>query len=277
MGLAGAAHALPEDARTGTRSLGRALRLLKELSSRGEFGWRLIDIAEEVGLDTATCHRMLTCFVKEGFAERGTGDLKYYPGPALFEMGLAVPQYAALCAQVDLRLEQVAARTGCIASFSLRSGNDMVCVAQRRASLEIAGMLIRVGTRRPIVTSVAGLAVLQKLPPDVKAAILAENHQREFGRGGERRLKKLECMRLRGEQHGFAFTLGDLAPGIGAVAVSVHAASGEPIGGVFLTGQDTVLNEATVGRFHQLLAQEAEVIQEDVTRHLRRMHKAASA
>lgn len=106
MSLAVSAPASPEDGRTGTRSVGRALPL-------------------------------------------------------------AVPQYAALCAQIDLRLEQVVARTGCIASFSLRSGNDMVCVAQKRASIEIAGMLIRVGTRRPIVASVAGRAVLQRLPPDV--------------------------------------------------------------------------------------------------------------
>jgi DNA-binding IclR family transcriptional regulator len=251
---------------SGARSVERALRLLKELSSRGEFGWRLSDLSEQVGLDRATCHRMLACFVAEGFAERRSEDLRYYPGHVLFEMGLAVPQYAALRELVSPRLEHLARRSGCIASFALRSGNDIVCICQERGKLEIAGMLIRVGTRRPLVTSVAGLAILQQLAPEVAARIVAENMQREFGRAGARRIEKLERMRRRSDARGYGFTIGDLAPGIGAVAVAVRAAGGEPFAALFVTGQDTVVNEGSAGRLHELVSKEAARIEADAGR-----------
>lgn len=249
------------DEGTGTRSVERALRLLKELSSRGEFGWRLSDLADRVGLDRATCHRLLACFVKEGYAQRLADDLKYYPGQTLFEMGLALPRFAALREVVDPRLHHLSLTTHCIASFTLRSGNDMVCVFQQRAGLELSGMLVKVGTRRPLVTAVGGLAILQHLPQDEAARVIAENHRRERARGGERRIEKLELMRLRSQAYGFGFTLGDIAPGLAAVAVAIHNSDDAPVAAVTLTGTDKAMNERTVGEFHakvKALAQELE-------------------
>lgn len=266
-------QALPDEATSGTRSVERALRLLKELSSRGEFGWRLTDLAIHVGLDRATCHRMLACFVSEGFAERGAADLKYYPGQALFELGLAAPRYAALREHVDPRLERPSRRTGCIASLTLRSGNDLVCAYQQRCGLELAGMLIRVGTRRPLITSAAGLAILQQLPEDEAARIVAENTHREYLRGGPRRLENLERMRRRSDRHGFGLHLGDLAPGLAALAVSVRLPAAAPFAALVLTGQDTVLTEAKVPDLHRLATAEAGCIEADAARCLRSNQK----
>lgn len=242
---------------TGARSVERALRLLKALSSHGEFGWRLSDLAAEVGLDHTTCHRMLGCFMGEGFAERRPNDLKYYPGQSLFEMGLAVPQYAVLREHIEPALEELSVRTGCIVSFSLRSGNDLVCAYQKRGGLSLAGMLIRVGTRRSLITSVGGLAMLQRLPADEAARIVSENTQRELCRGGARRLEKLDRMRSRSTEYGFGFTLGENAPGISAIGVPIYSTSGNPFAAVVLTGQDDVLNESTVKELHAVLMQAA--------------------
>src|SRR3546814_157197 len=130
----------------GARCVERTLWLLKALSTRGDFGWGRSDLAEQAGLDRATCHRMLACLVKEGYAQRYPHDVKYYPGQLLFEMGLALPGYACFQALTAPRLEQIGAGTGCIASQSLRSGNDIVCVFQNRGGADLPGMLIRVGS-----------------------------------------------------------------------------------------------------------------------------------
>lgn len=249
--------AMPQgaDTKAGTRSLERALRLLKELSSRGDVGWRITDLARQVDLDRATCHRMLSCFVQEGFAERQADDLKYYPGPALFEMGLGLPRYERLRERVAPRLDRLVAPTGCIASLTLRSGNDLVCVLQQRGQVDFSslGLMMRVGTRRPLITSVGGLAILQQLPADEAARIVAENTQREFTRGGQRRLENLARMRERSARRGHGFTLGDLAPGIGAVAVPVRSATGEPFASLILTGSDEIINESSADHHHALL------------------------
>lgn len=260
-----------DEATTGTRSVERALRLLKELSSRGAFGWRLSDLSVQVGLDRATCHRMLACFVQEGFAERHEGDLKYYPGQLMFEMGLAQPRYEQLREHVKPRLERLVAHTGCIASFSLRSGNDLVCVFQERGKIELTGLLFRVGTRRPLTTSVGGLAILQQLPEDEAARIIAENTRREFGRGGQRRIDKLERMRQRSARQGYGFTVGDLAPGICAMGVPVRSPAGEPFASVLLTGSDAVINPSNAARFHALLLPVAAEIEEDARKCLRKV------
>lgn len=257
-----------EEAATGTRSVERALRLLKELSSRGEFGWRLSDLSVQVGLDRATCHRMLACFVQEGFAQRHEDDLKYYPGQLLFEMGLALPRYDQLREHVEPRLDRLVASTGCIASFCQRSGNDLVCVFQKRGTLELSGMLIRVGTRRPLTASVAGLAILQQLPEDEAARIIAENTQREFGRGGQRRIEKLERMRQRSDRQGYGFTAGELAPGICALGLPVRSPAGDPFASLLLTGSEAVLNPTNVAHFQGLLQPVVAEIEADVRKAL---------
>lgn len=254
---------------SGTRSVERALRLLRELSSRGEFGWRLSDLAEQVELDRGTCHRLLACFVKEGYAQRQADDLKYYPGQLLYEMGLVFPRFDALREQVDPLLHQLAAGTRCIASFSLRSGNDAVCVFQQRAGLEMSGMLIKVGSRRPLVTCVGGLAMLQQLPAGGRERILLDNHRREFARGGERRIENLERMRRRSDVHGFGFTLGDLAPGLAALAVPIRDAQGLPFAALTLTGTDKTMGECNVREFHAIALAAAQEMEARGHEHLR--------
>lgn len=269
---ADAADTADREPRTGTRSVQRTLALLKELSSRGEFGWRLSDLAQAVGLDRATCHRMLTCFVKEGFAQRHANDMKYYPGQLLFEMGLALPPYAAWRELADPRLAALGRGQNCIASLSLRSGNDIVCAFQQRCGVELSGNLIRVGTRRPLFAAVAGLAILQRLPAAEAERILDANTRHELATRGPRRLADLARMRERSEAAGFGFTQGDLAPGVVALAVPLHDAAGEPFAALTLTGSDATLVPARIEPCHaQMLAAAAE-IEADAHRCLRPPH-----
>lgn len=253
----------------GTRCVERTLWLLKTLSTRGEFGWRLSDLAEQAGLDRATCHRMLTCLVKEGYAQRFPQDVKYYPGQVLFEMGLALPEYAHFRELTAPRLEQVAASTGCIASLSLRSGNDTVCIAQNRSRADLAGMLIRVGSRRPLFAAVAGLAILQLLAPDERSRIIEENTQREVRSRGSSRLKDLARMRERSAAAGFGYTVSDLAPGITAMGVAIRDAHGRPFAGLTLTGSNATLHENAIAGHHEQMLDAVAAIEADARQALR--------
>lgn len=264
------------DAPSGTRSVKRTLVLLKELSSRGEFGWRLSDLARQVGLDRATCHRMLACLIKEGFAQRRDKDLKYYPGQLVFEMGLSMPPYEALRQRVEPRLAALCQATGCIASFSLRSGHDIVCVFQHRGSIELSGMMIRAGTRRPLFSAVGGLAILQQLDAAQAEHIVGENTRRELALRGARRLAQLQRMRARSDEAGFGYTQGDLAPGLRALAVAVADANGEPFAALTLTGSAAVLHDAQITRCHALLLDAAGLIATDAATCLRRPARGTS-
>ena len=74
-----------------TQSIERALRILRELAARGEFGWRLSDLAARCEVDKGTVHRVLSCLVRERFVQQRSTDKHYFPGPMLYELGLSLP------------------------------------------------------------------------------------------------------------------------------------------------------------------------------------------
>ena len=254
---------------TGTRSVERTLALIKELSCRGEFGWRLTDLAEQVGLDRGTCHRILGCLVSEGFAQRYPNDAKYYPGQLLFEMGLALPQYSQLRELAEPRLEHLSLLTGCIASLSLLSGNDLVCVFQKRGNSELGGMMIRVGTRRPLIGAVGGLAMLEALPKAIADRIIQANVELETAHRGVRRLEGFERMREHSRERGFAFSAGDLAPGMNALAVPLLDTSGMPVASLTLTGGASLLQGDTLAKCHAHMVSAKPDIEGDIARCLK--------
>lgn len=257
-------HPVPAgEALHGTRSVERTLALLRELSHRGDFGWRLTDLAEQVGLDRGTCHRLLACFVREGFARRHAGDVKYYPGQRLYELGLGMPAYHAFRERIEPRMERLARATDSVASFLLRSGDDMVCAFQKRGEHEVPGMLIRVGSWRPLFSAVAGLAMLQRMPATEAEQILARNRREEIARRGTRRLEDLDRMRERSAQAGYGFTRGDLAPGVWAMAEAVLDGSGQPLGALTLSGSESLLSEGWLSQAHAQLAEAVQDIAAD--------------
>ncbi|RCW64767.1 IclR family transcriptional regulator [Pseudorhodoferax soli] len=247
----------------GTRSVERTLTLLRELSHRGDFGWRLTDLAEQVGLDRGTCHRLLACFVREGFASRHPGDVKYYPGQRLYELGLGMPAYHAFRERIEPRMERLARATDSVASFLLRSGDEMVCAFQKRGEVELPGMLIRIGSWRPLFSAVAGLAMLQRMPAHASEEILARNRREEIARRGPRRLEALDRMRARSAQAGYGLTRGELAPGIWAMAEAVLDGGGQPLGALTLSGSESTLSEGWLSQAHAQLAETVQDIAAD--------------
>jgi DNA-binding IclR family transcriptional regulator len=218
----------------GTQSIERALRILRELSARARPGWRLTDIAARCELDPGTASRILSRLVEERLAVRRRSDRHYLPGPALYEFGHAVPQLAAFEALCRPALARLASRTRCLAFLYLRSGNDFVCVA-RAGEAAIKGLSIEVGTRRALCLSSGGVAILVALPPEARAAALAENLRR-LRKARDRRLPAVERMVRRSAQRGAGVNLGDVVPQITSVAVALRGADGLPFASITVSG-----------------------------------------
>ena len=51
---------IPDSARSGTRSVERAILILREVANRGHLGWQLSDLAARCGLSKTTAHRLLS-------------------------------------------------------------------------------------------------------------------------------------------------------------------------------------------------------------------------
>ena len=206
--------------RSGTQSLSKGIHLMRMIAARPDFGWRLSDLAANSHLDKATVHRMLACMVEERLVEQRASDRHYLPGPLMYELGFAQPQRTFFHSAIEPTFKRCAQRLHGIALLLYRSGNEYVC-GMRAGTLQLSGLMVHQGTRRPLFTSVGGIAILQTLAEDEVHSILQNNIAQELARRGAGRLAALQKMRDRSEQHGFGVNLGDVVPGVHALAVPV--------------------------------------------------------
>lgn len=251
-----------EPDRTGTQSLGRGIKLMRMMASRPEFGWRLSDLAAACDLDRATVHRMLTCMVQERLVEQRASDRHYLPGPLMYELGLALPNRAQFQRCAEAAIQVFARRMAGIALLLLRSGNEYVC-SVRVGAPPLAGLLVYCGVRRPLFTSVGGVAILQNLPTEEMREVLLDNVEQEIARRGTGRLKALQKMRERSDRHGFGVNLGDVVPGLHAFAVPVCGSCNSVVAALCLVGTAELYGEERLENVHHELQAVAAVLSAD--------------
>lgn len=219
----------------GTQSITRGIKLLRVLATRGDLGWRLSDLAAACDLDKSTVHRMLASLVKERMVQQRPGDRRYLPGPLLFELGLSLPGHHDFQVAAQAHLASLARRMSGTTLLLLRSGFEYVC-SVRAGQARLPGLMVERGTRRPLFTSVGGVAILATLPVAEAAEVLRNNTAQEVAKRGAARLAALEQMRQRSARHGFGVNLGDVVGGVHAFAVPVRDADGNAFAALCLIG-----------------------------------------
>jgi DNA-binding IclR family transcriptional regulator len=250
--------------RTGTQSLERAVTLLREVAAHGAFGWRASDLAAHCGLDRATTQRMLACLARERLVQQRGQDRRYLPGPLLFELGLSVPGLAAFRDACHAPVARTASRVGGVASLYLRSGEEFVC-AVRAGSTKIRALSSEVGTRRPLVMSVGGVAILVALPA-AEARLLAARGLARIERQGEIRVKSIERMIRASTARGHGVNTGDVVPGVNAFGVAVRAPSGAVAGSLAVAGSVDELPADSADAIVAELRAQAAVIEAEAAR-----------
>jgi DNA-binding IclR family transcriptional regulator len=232
------------------------------LATRGEIGWRLSDLAAACGLDKGTAHRILTSLVKERLVRQRPGDRRYLPGPLLFELGLSLPGQHEFQSGAEAQLAKWARRINGTALLLLRSGFEYVC-SVRVGPGRVPGLMVEQGTRRPLFTSVGGVAILQTLPAAEADEVLQNNIAQEVAKRGDARLGVLQKMRERSARHGFGVNLGDVVGGVHAFAVPLHGPDGKAFAALCLMGTAEGFPESRLEEVHGELAQLARVLEAD--------------
>jgi DNA-binding IclR family transcriptional regulator len=140
-----------------------------------------------------------------------------------------------------------------------------VCAA-REGLLARSGSVIYPGTRRPLFTAAGGVAILQALPVAEARAVLVDNVAQEIARCGTSRLAGLQRMRERSDRHGFGVNLGDVVPGIHAVAVPVRDAHGRVFASLSLLGTSAQFGEPDLPALHDALRDCAQRLEDEACR-----------
>lgn len=245
--------AKPDDERSGTQTIERAAALLREISTRGNFGWQMSDLAARCHLEKSTAHRMLACLVRERLVQQRPGDRHYLPGPMLFELGLSLPALSDLQFAAQRRLTTLSRQIGSTVFMLLRSGDDFVC-ATRVGPTELKSLTIYRGARRPLITSVGGVAILLNLPTSEARAIIRRNFD-TLGESGasKARIQALRTLLKRTHMEQFAVNEGYLVPGMHAFGLALNDVQGNPFASISIAGSASALPMKRRSEIRQLL------------------------
>lgn len=211
----------------GTRSIVRTVALLRQIAASNYAGTRLVDLARATNLSAATTHRILACLVREGLVMQRTGRKHYFLGPLAWEFGLASGTHFNAKEIGAPLLRRLARATGDTVFLTVRSGADSVVVDRAEGAYPIKVLTQEIGARRPLGSTVGGLAMLLDLPPGEIDRIVQANAGRLSGYGhlSEAVLRR---MLRRSRSLGYALNENDILDGVTGIGVPVPHAFGPP-------------------------------------------------
>jgi DNA-binding IclR family transcriptional regulator len=234
----------PSD-RGDVRTLDRAVALLRLMCTHTQVGWRLTDLANETGLGVATTHRLLAGLLDAGLVTRVPSSRRYGLGPLAFLCGAAAaPHYDADRLSAPLLARCARTLEGTL-FLKVRSGDDTVCIARHDAGSPIPALLLEVGGRRPMALTAGGVAMLVALPraqqsriERVNAVAIASQHRAPWA--------SVRRMLARSRECGFGLNLGDIVPGLCAVAIAVPRPGALPLASLSLALDAPTLSERRI-------------------------------
>lgn len=220
----------------GAQAVARAARLLRLVTSSGDDGATLQDLARAAELSRSTAHRLLSALRAEGLVDRDEETTRWMPGPELFLMGsVAAARYDVTALGRDI-VRSLAVRTEESAFLSVRRADETVCLLREEGSFPIRSFVLSEGVRFPLGVASAGLAILAFLPDhDVDAYLdrhpeLSDRWGRTHGRVPlRRRLAETK-------ERGYAVNPGLIVEGSWGMGAAVFDRSGRPEWALSLTG-----------------------------------------
>ncbi|MFF7157975.1 IclR family transcriptional regulator C-terminal domain-containing protein [Streptomyces sp. NPDC008139] len=235
----------------------KAMEVLEALVQTGG-PHRLGDLARRTGLTKPTVHRHLRTLAEYGFAQPAEGG-SYRAGPRL--LGLAA---AALHDSRDLALarpvlDDLRRRTGLLAQYAVRHGDEAVLLAESEPASEYR-MSGRPGGRVPLHSSGVGLAMLSALPPHETAALLdagplAARTPRTLTEAAE-----LRALLRDAASTGYAVDDEYDEPDVRSVAAPVLDGEGRVVGAIGVRGLTFTLDERSVEMFGPMVRAAARTV-----------------
>jgi DNA-binding IclR family transcriptional regulator len=218
-----------ENARpTGTQSVDRALRLLKLVARAPHEGFRLADLANACDLDRATAHRLLSSLAANGLVEQDLSSRRYMLGLEFFSLAAAASNRYDLGEVARDALVTLAEETGDSVFFSLRAGNDSICIDVQTGAFPIKTLPMDIGSRRPLGAGAVGVAFLAALPDPEVDRILAENQPKlaQFPGQDEASLRAAiaACRKV-----GYALNVRHSELNLSSIAIALLSRRGRPV------------------------------------------------
>lgn len=223
-----AGSASPSTSRDGTRSIRKAVAVLRALAHGGSAGTRFADLLKQCEMPRPTVYRILGGLLEERLVVRIPGSERYALGPVTYELGLAASPGFGLREICAPFVEKIAEHTGDTAFLTLRKGLDGVCIDRQSGSYPIKTLTIDVGSRRPLGVGLGSIAILGALAAEEREAIMRANASR-YRAIGAHTADRVRLLAGRVHKQAFGATAGDFIDGVGGFAVVIrHPVAAKP-------------------------------------------------
>lgn len=247
---------------SGTQSIERAARILREIASYSAEGLRLVDLSTHLNLKRGTTHRILMCLIRERLVMQHPTTLRYLLGYGLFELGLTAATQFRLRELCASSLARIATQTGFTAYMTIRSQFDAISIAKADADLESAVELpvLELGAHRPLGVGAGSLALLISLPDDEIERIVSANARR-LAVFGKLTVPLLLQITREAQEAGYAVHDSRMISGISGVGILVRDSAGAPLGAISVSAKAESLPLETQMKILAILNKESRVLQ----------------
>lgn len=241
MNVTSLAEKTPPDA--ARSSLSKALGLLTVIAERGRNGITLSSAAKRAGIHVATAHRLMAALVEEDFLSFDPYTKLYHLGIMPYEIVARAGsdlEFLALRKRLRPVLEAVQGQVGCIATLSVLSRGEALCVDVVEGESDILLNTLKVGSRRPLGAGAASLALLAAHEEGERDAIIRRESER-YRKYGTLTSDFVRAACADFHVTGYAFN-AQIIPDIGAVGLPLFSETGGLSCAVSLTNTISRLN-----------------------------------
>lgn len=227
----------------------RSLQVLKVLSASHDTGMSVTEVIDATGLERSTTHRMLTCLVEEGFADRDDAR-RYRLGLEAMKLGFATMTRAPIVTSYEGLMRGIAQTTGDTVFLMLRQGDYTVCLRREEGVDQEKFFSTRVGDIRPLGIGVGGMALLAAAGVEAITRIRIQHAQAFEAAGLPEGIIGRVLARTR--RMGYAEMLDTVTQGVAGVAAVIPVAGGTPFAAVTIAASSAEMpaeRRAELGKY----------------------------
>ena len=251
---------------TSLKTVNRALDVLL-LFSEEHPEWSVAELSQALGLHRSIVYRILCTFEQRGIVTRSNTGGHYRLGLKLVELANVV------LASMDLRqvahpvMERLVRETGESAFLTVVSEDESVCIHRIESSQRVR-VTLTIGGRYPLYAGASNKLLLAYLPTKKTDEIIARGLKQltpDTITGPDRLREDLAKIR----RQGWAFSVGELTPGVAAVATPLRDSNGEVVAALSIGGLASRFSENRLQTLIEIICQAAE----EVSHQLMAWHK----
>jgi len=239
-----------------TRSLSRAISILKVVARAQGASLRLATITRETNISKTTTIRLIQTLLEEGMLMR-TADGKYLLGSESHALGAGADEHSEIVKLAAGPVRRIAIACGDSAFLLVRSGFNSTCLIREDGAHPLKTHVLQPGTKLPLGVGAGGTAILAAMNDQEIERCIATNQacceEHYPGNLPQQMLDRIQECR----EKGYAINRGSVVDESWALAAMVRDRSGSPIAAVVIAAVQSRLQPVREAKFGPLLLKEA--------------------